>query len=77
MKLKMPDGSLVEGTPMDFDVVEEKWNSYKLVDGTIIKLKTTAIKIFRLETTDPVTGQHHYYVQHNTVVAAFEPKKET
>ena len=75
MKLKMPDGRLIEATPMKFEVVKEDWNEYKLDDGTIIKLKTSAIKIFRLETTDPVTGEHHYYVQHHTVVTAFEPKE--
>jgi len=75
MKLRMPDGAPVEATPMAFNAVEENWSSYKLEDGTIVKIKTLAIKIFRLETTDPVTGQNHYYVQHNTVIAVSEPEK--
>lgn len=75
MKIKMPDGTLVEATIMDFNAIEENWNAYKLVDGTIFRLKTIPIKIFRLATTDPVTGQHHYYVQHDTVVAVSEPEK--
>jgi hypothetical protein len=72
MKLKMPDGSEVEATPMEFKTVEENWNSYELHDGTVLRLKTTPIKIFQLEAKDPITGEHHYYVQHNTVVAVSE-----
>lgn len=75
MKLKMPDGTIVEATDMDFKVTKEDWNSYELDDGTIVKLKTSPSKIFRLEITDPITGQHHYYVQHNTAIAVSEPEK--
>jgi len=71
----MPTGALVEATLMDFKTIKEDWNSYELADGTVVKLKTTAVGIYRLETTDPVTGQHHYYVQHDTIVAAVETGK--
>jgi hypothetical protein len=76
MKIKLPDGSDVEATPMEFKTVEENWNSYKLDDGTVVRLKTSPIKIYRLETKDPATGEHQYYVQHNTVVAASELQEE-
>lgn len=72
MRIKMPDGSNVEATPMEFKTIEENWNSYELHDGTVVRLKTSPIKIYRLETIDPITGEHHYYVQHSTVIAASE-----
>jgi len=75
MKLKMPDGTTVEAQRMESTPVREDWNLYKLTDGTIIRLRITATDIFRLETIDEVTGQHHYYVRHNTIVAANEPEK--
>ena len=71
----MPDGSEVEATPMEFKTIEENWNSYRLHDGTMLRLKTSPIKIFQLEARDPVTAEHHYYVQHNTVVAVSELRK--
>lgn len=75
MKLKMPNGTMVDATDMDFKTAEENWSSYKLSDGTILKLKASASKIFRLAITDPVTGQHHYFVQHETLIAVSEPEK--
>jgi hypothetical protein len=60
---------------MDFKSVEENWSSYKLVDGTVLKVKTSVVKIWRLATIDPVTGQHHYFLQHETIVGVSEPEK--
>jgi hypothetical protein len=77
MKIKMPDGSDVEATPMEFKTVEENWNSYELHDRTVVRLKTSPIKIYRLETKDPATGEHHYFVMHNTLIAASEPQEIT
>ena len=74
MKLKMEDGSEVEATPMEFKTVEETWNAYELHDGTVLRMKTSPVRIWQLATKDPVTGEHHYYVQHNTVIAVSELK---
>jgi len=76
MKLHMPDGTSVEAERVDFKPLEENWNIYKLEDGTIIKTKTIVGVIFKLESIDPLTGQHHYYLRHNTVVDAKEPAQE-
>ncbi len=75
MKLKMLDGKMIEATDMNFKIAKEDWNSYELDDGTMVKLKTSPTRIFRLEITDPVTGQHEYYVQHITSVAVSEPEE--
>lgn len=75
VKIKTPNGALVEAKSMDFETIEEKWNLYKLSDGTLMRLKTTPLKIYQLEITDPVTGQHQYFIQHDTIVAASEPEK--
>ena len=72
----MSDGTSVEGQSVDFTPVSEVWNSYKLPDGTIIKLKTIVVEIYRLESIEPATGQHNYFVKHNTVVSALEPERK-
>lgn len=33
---------------LDFEIAKENWNEYKLLDGGIVRLKTTAQKIFRV-----------------------------
>lgn len=76
MKLKMPDGNIVDAKIMSFEPVREDWNTYKLQDGTMMKVKIIPANVYRLKATDPVTGQHLYYVQHSVVVSTIEPEKE-
>jgi hypothetical protein len=36
----------------EFTTVKEDWNEYELSDGTLVRLKTTAQRIFRVLDTD-------------------------
>ncbi len=74
MRLKMADGSEVEAERVDFKTVKEDWNIYELIDGTIIRTKNIVVEIYRLESIDPATGQHNYFVRHSTTVNAIEKK---
>lgn len=58
---------------VDFEIAEEQWSRYKVLDGGEVRLKTTPIRIYRViddqgrpaidETGDPV-----YVVNHTTQV---------
>ena len=46
-------GSMVNGKPTkaierDFTIREENWSAYDLLDGGLIRLKTTALKILQV-----------------------------
>lgn len=75
MKIKVSPQQIVEGERVEFKTLKEEWNTYQLLDGTIVKVKTIATDIFKLESIDEFTGQHHYFVKHNTIVSMMEPRK--
>jgi hypothetical protein len=57
----------------DFEIAREDWNEYKLLDGGVIRLKTTVQKIFRVLDSGgkPVVtpeGDPHVIVRHKTDV---------
>ena len=41
---------------MDFRPLDEAWSSYRLEDGTVIKIKVVATKVYKLRGVDPLTG---------------------
>lgn len=43
--IRAPDGTEIKAQEVSFRQVSEAWNEYHLDDGTIVKLKTTALKI--------------------------------
>lgn len=59
---------------MDFDIVKEEWNAYRLSDGTILRIRPIVIKIFLSEETTP-SGKRAMGFVANNVVAARVPKE--
>ena len=42
VKLKLVDGE-VNGVEQDFEISREEWNEYKLLDGGVIRMKTSVL----------------------------------
>ena len=70
----MYKGKIVEGININFKVLDEAWNEYKLEDGTIIKFKAVITKIVRTseysENLEPV-----YVISSQNVATAMVPEK--
>jgi len=48
--------------PVDFNVVQESWHTYKLSDGSKIKLRLSLISVWRSRTQhNPITGEPLYW----------------
>ena len=62
----------VEGTLVDFEAVREEYNSYKLSDGSTIRMKTVVTNIIRTEEFTP-TGEPVYIVNSQNVLVADVP----
>jgi len=62
----------VEGTLVDFETLREEYNSYKLVDGSIIRMKTVVTNIIRTEEFAP-TGEPIYVVNSQNVLVVDVP----
>ncbi len=69
--LKLGDKT-VEGTLVDFETVREEYNSYKLSDGSTIRMKTVVTNIIRTEEFTP-TGEPVYIVNSQNVLVADVP----
>ena len=46
--ITMPDGSQAKAQEIDFQPQVENWNQYTLPDGTVVKVKTTVLKILQV-----------------------------
>jgi len=66
-------GEEVEATPIDINQTNEYWNNYLLDDGTVIKMKLVATKIFRLDNRYDNEGNPIYFIQSTNVTSVNAP----
>jgi len=59
--------SISQGEEVDFEVVKEEWNEYKLKDGTTLKVKLILLGVVRTNQYDPV-GKPIYGVSSQNVI---------
>ncbi len=60
--------------PIDFEPIDEPWNRYELVDGTIIRLRVTASQILKSTKRRNAFGEYIYTVDHNLSIDVRAPK---
>ncbi len=60
---------IVDGEEVEFEPLAERWNEYRLSDGTLLKMKMAITKIFRLDKYNDV-GEPIYLVSSNTLLSA-------
>lgn len=65
----------VEAVEVDFDADAEPWSTYKLSDGTTLKLRTTVTGIFRLDGEHDQMGNPVYNVSHTTLIRVINVPK--
>ena len=76
-KIRLPDGSERDVLDMDFAIRKEEWNEYSLDDGTTVRLRTFAVRIFRVLDDEgkpayTAEGEPELFVRHNTTVIGAE-----
>lgn len=79
MKFKMNlAGKEVEAETVGFSPIDEHWSTYKIDDGSIVRLKLVVSDVFRLPTKDPITGAPQYIVRSSNIVSVepATPQKE-
>lgn len=64
----------VAGTLVDFETVREEYNTYKLSDGSTIRMKTVVTNIIRTEEFSPA-GEPVYIVNSQNVLVADVPEE--
>ena len=66
---------IAEGEDVDFEEVKERWNVYKLKDGTTLKVKLVLIGVKRLKKHN-LDGSPIYVIQSQNIVRAVDVPKE-
>ena len=73
-KIKLNFGSeVVEATPVDVNQASEYFNQYFLEDGTVLKMKLVATKVFRIDDRYDQEGNPIYFVQSTNVLSVNSP----
>lgn len=75
MVSKLPMEALAGSTDLDFEEIEENWNTYTLSDGTTIKVKLVLRGVKRLKRYEP-DGTPIYVINSINVVRAVNVPKE-
>ena len=66
-KMIIPGGQELQVIEVQFEVVNEGWNEYKLSNGTTLRVKNVVTRIF-LETDDEGNIKHDEHGEPNAVV---------
>jgi hypothetical protein len=67
---------VLEGEQVDFEVVKEDWNIYKLKDGTTLKIKLILVGVLRSNNQYDPLGNPIYAVNSTNVVRVIDVPKE-
>ncbi len=59
----------VDAIPVDINQSNEHWNDYLLEDGTVLKIKLVATKVYRVENKFDNEGNPVYFVQSTNVLS--------
>lgn len=59
----MFNGEDVAADELEFEPLSEKWNEYRLEDGTLLRWRTNVVKVTKVEGRFTAEGDPIYYVQ--------------
>lgn len=62
------------GKEVEFEIIKEGWNEYKLKDGTKLRIKLVIIKVIRTNEYNP-DGTPIYWARSQNVMYADIPKE--
>lgn len=63
---------MVDGEDVEFEPLAERWNEYRLSDGTLLKMKLVVTRIIRIDKYND-QGEPIYLVNSNNVLTASVP----
>ncbi|MEM3361638.1 MAG: hypothetical protein QXV85_10590 [Candidatus Bathyarchaeia archaeon] len=66
---------LLEGEDVDFEEIEERWNVYRLKDGTTLKVKLALVGVKRLKKYNP-DGTPVYVINAQNLVRAVDVPRD-
>ena len=69
-------GKDVGATELKFDTIREEWNEYECEDGSTVRMKTVAAKIYRTHQKNTQTGETVYVVRSSNIIDVVEGEGE-
>lgn len=65
-------GQPVDSEEVEFEPLAERWNEYRLSDGSLLKMKLVVTRVIRLDLYNE-QGEPIYLVNSNNVISASVP----
>ena len=73
-KVKINIGDVtIEADSMNYRSIDEPWSLYRLEDGSTIRVKLVISDVFKLPTSDPITGLPQYMIKSSNVMSVEPP----
>jgi hypothetical protein len=72
-KVRLADGSFIEGTVVPFQTGGEHWNEYLAEDGTLLRVKLVATEVVRLDGQYDQEGNPVYILNSTNVMVVEAP----
>lgn len=60
----------------DFEVVLESWNTYRLSNGTLVRIKIVATSIIRFDGAKRPDGQSSYFINTQNIIDYLPPPEK-
>jgi hypothetical protein len=71
--VRLPDGTSVEGMVIPFQTGGEHWNEYLLEDGSVLRVKTVATEVIRVDGRYDQEGNPMYVLNNTQVLVVDSP----
>lgn len=73
-KVRLADGSFIEGTIVPFQSGGEHWNEYLAEDGSVLRVKLVATEIVRMDGQYDQEGNPVYIMNSTNVMVVSAPE---
>ena len=69
IEITLPNGKKALAQQVDFKVLNETWNEYKLENGYILRIKPVVAEVYILDEKDPTTGFPNVLVKSANIIS--------
>lgn len=74
MPIQLPNGQMVNGVEVDYEIKSEPWMEITTSDGSTIRMRIQIKRIIRIDQYDQMTGTPSYIIMSDNAMRVHSPK---